>query len=650
MSIVRPTGQYAEQMLAPNGWPQVDEDALYDRAQEYMRVMSEVTRVLEACRHEQISIFETSVWTGGAAGAAGDELATRIDELTTLRRHLARVIAWHRDIAGSVVGAKSEIGDNVELAHRRINELENDSRLEAAERTDAIEALVSATLAANVSVVNDTAEQIRAIKQGTLPSSAPRNLLSQQALAPAAGHDSPADAPDRSASCAPASLAPATVLPSVPGVSPRPTPQLPSLPATTAAPEGASVPLTPAAAGRPAAAMPETSGGGPAVHASATPPSSHGGVRSKGVVSVRPLSGDPSPAPAADPGMPGMPITAPAPMTPATTGGAQGAGSGSRAPAGQSSWRKPSPVRPAAAAKQSSRHRAATRAESADSSRASNGVAAQLISVSLARAARDAIANASVGNAAGDTGTDALRMARHVAAALNAPVAGSTGDIGFFWLTALTTDGEIVVANSYGLGYIPDGVQLPEKVHMASADGSIPAGERARWATYPVLAVQAWARHRGTELRAVIGTEKQLADCDPGAAKIVLSSDDIPDSGVMVGRTRLEVVDPQAAHRLAATPDRDLLDLLSPAAAGDRPTDRRATLWIAVMQPLASQLAGRQPAHLRAMHAYAVHTREVLLNRSHTTVDPVVQRNTIADWLYWNHLVSRLDDTLAEAA
>lgn len=649
MSIVRPTGQYAEQMLAPNGWPQVDEDALFDRAQEYMRVMSEVTRVLEACRHEQISIFETGVWTGGAAGTAGDELATRIGELTTLQRHLARVIAWHRDIAVAVVGAKSEIGDNVELAHRRINEMENDSRLEAAERTDAIEALVSATLAANVSVVSDTAEQIRAIKQGTPSASAPRILLSQQALAPA-DHDSPADAPDRWASCAPASVAPATVLPSVAGVGPRPTPQLPSLPATTPTPALASVPVTPAAAGRPAAAMPGTSGGGPAVHASATPPSSHGGVRSKGVVSVRRLSGDPSAAPAADAGMPGMPMAAPASMTPAAPGGAQGAGSGSRAPAGQSSSRMPSAVRPAAAAKQSPRHRAAARAESADSSRASNGVAAPLVSVSLARAARDAIAHATVGNAAGDTGADALRMARHVAAALNAPVAVSTGDIGFFWLTALTTDGEIVVANSYGLGYLPDGVQLPERVHMASADGSIPAGERARWATYPVLAVQAWARHHDTELRAVIGTKEQLADSDPGVATILLTAEDIPDSGVMVGRTRLEVVDPQAAHRLAATPDRDLLELLSPAPVGDRPTDRRATLWIAVMQPLASQLAGRQAAHLRAMHAYAVHTREVLLNRAHITVDPVAQRNTVADWLYWNHLAAHLDDTLAEAA
>ncbi|SOX55003.1 secretion protein EspK, partial [Mycobacterium ahvazicum] len=642
VSIVRPTGQYAEQMLAPNGWPQVDEDALYDRARQYTRVMSDITGVLEACRHEQISIFETGVWKGASAGTAGDELAIRIDELATLQRHLARVIAWHRDIAGSVVRAKAEIGDNVELAHRRINELENDVRLEAAERSGAIGALVSATLAGNVSVVSDTAEQIRAIKQGALPASAPRNLLSQQALAPA-DHDSPADAPDRPASCAPAGLTPATLSPSVPEVGQRPTPQLPSLPGLTSVSSPAPAPVTPAAAGRPVAAMPWTSGGGPAVaKSSATPLLSHGGVRSKGVVSVRPSSGDRSTTQAEEAAaLPGMP------MTSATAGAGQG--SGSRPLIGQTRADK-SAVRPAAAGTTAPRHRAASRRESAEPRRAPDTVAAQLVPISLARASRDAIADATVGNAARGVGSGRLRLARQVAAALNAPVAGSTGDIGFFWLTALTTDGEIVVANSYGLAYIPDGVQLPENVHMASADEAIPTGERARWATYPVLAVQAWARHRGSELRAVIGTEKQLADCDPGAAKVVLSADDIPDSGAMVGRTRLEVVDPQAAHRLAATPDRDLLELVSPAPAGDRPADRRATLWIAVMQPLASQLAGRQAAHLRAMRSYAVHTREVLLNRAHTTVDPVAQRNTVADWLYWNHLAARLDDTLVEAA
>ena len=64
---------------------------------------------------------------------------------------------------------------------------------------------------------------------------------------------------------------------------------------------------------------------------------------------------------------------------------------------------------------------------------------------------------------------------------------------------------------------------------MASADDSIPACERAKWATYPILAVQGWAQHHNVKLRAVVATEDQFKNFDPGAAKITLQPDDIPD-------------------------------------------------------------------------------------------------------------------------
>lgn len=39
MSITRPTGSYARQMLDPGGWVEADEDTFYDRAQEYSQVL-----------------------------------------------------------------------------------------------------------------------------------------------------------------------------------------------------------------------------------------------------------------------------------------------------------------------------------------------------------------------------------------------------------------------------------------------------------------------------------------------------------------------------------------------------------------------------------------------------------------------------------
>ncbi|WP_418936432.1 hypothetical protein [Mycobacterium shottsii] len=226
-------------------------------------------------------------------------------------------------------------------------------------------------------------------------------------------------------------------------------------------------------------------------------------------------------------------------------------------------------------------------------------MAGPMVPVAAARAARDAVAAGFTTR--GKDRDDALRLARRIAAALNAPGGGADHDFGFFWITAVTVDGQISVANSYGLAFIPDRVELPDVVQMASADHAIPAGERARCATYPLLAVQAWATHHDTTLPAVIGTAEQLADCDPGVAKIILEPDDIPESGKMTGRSRLEVVNPAAAARLSDTKDPSLIKLLPPApVAADVPADQDGMLWFEVTAPMASSAAGREAAHLRA--------------------------------------------------
>ncbi len=282
------------------------------------------------------------------------------------------------------------------------------------------------------------------------------------------------------------------------------------------------------------------------------------------------------------------------------------------------------------------------RSESAD-----DGTPVSMIPVSAARAARDAATAAASARQRGRG--DALRLARRIAAALNASD-NNAGDYGFFWITAVTTDGSIVVANSYGLAYIPDGMELPNKVYLASADHAIPVDEIARCATYPVLAVQAWAAFHDMTLRAVIGTAEQLASSDPGVAKIVLEPDDIPESGKMTGRSRLEVVDPSAAAQLADTTDQRLLDLLPPAPVDvNPPGDERHMLWFELMKPMTSTATGREAAHLRAFRAYAAHSQEIALHQAHTATDAAVQRVAVADWLYWQYVTGLLDRALAAA-
>lgn len=71
MSITRPTGSYARQMLDPGGWVEADEDTFYDRAQEYSQVLQRVTDVLDTCRQQKGHVFE-----GGLCPAAPPMLPT----------------------------------------------------------------------------------------------------------------------------------------------------------------------------------------------------------------------------------------------------------------------------------------------------------------------------------------------------------------------------------------------------------------------------------------------------------------------------------------------------------------------------------------------------------------------------------------------
>ncbi|MGW4098427.1 secretion protein EccK [Mycobacterium sp. NPDC004974] len=267
------------------------------------------------------------------------------------------------------------------------------------------------------------------------------------------------------------------------------------------------------------------------------------------------------------------------------------------------------------------------------------------VPVSAARAERDAAQNAARRNISEH---EPLNVARRIAAALNAPDMVTEEDFFFHWITAVTKDGKIVVANNYGLAYIPEHVLLPQRVVMASADESIPAAERGSWATYPIVAVQRWAQHHGTELRAVIGTEEQFAGGDSGVHQVILTPEDIPASGKMSGRDRLQVIAPEISARLAGFSDADLVSVLPPAPTDSNPPeDQRSELWDRVWQPLCSSASNRGNAHLQAFLAYAVHAQEHTFYEAHAAAQPEDQRRAADAFIYWQHVGQATADALA---
>ena len=320
----------------------------------------------------------------------------------------------------------------------------------------------------------------------------------------------------------------------------------------------------------------------------------------------------PAPAPAAPTGAPSMPLGNPSTPTPA-------------APVPPSG-----PVGPAVATASTNQGAAA-------------GPAAP-VPISAARAERDAIAAASTAGALRRKGNNPRQLARHIGAALNVDIT----DPSLFWITAVTNDGQILAANNYGLAYIPEHVHLPEQVRMVTADESIPARIRGTWATYPLLAVQEWARHHNVTLQAVVGTAENLKGFDLGAARDILTPEDMPDSGKMQGRNRLEVIAPEVAAKLAGIGIAGLAELLPPAPADNTPPpDNRINLLLEVCKPLLSANPDRAGAHLKAMVAYADHLQAVALHRAHNAQDGELQRVAIAEWIYWQHISVLTSDALS---
>lgn len=212
-------------------------------------------------------------------------------------------------------------------------------------------------------------------------------------------------------------------------------------------------------------------------------------------------------------------------------------------------------------------------------------------------------------------------------------------DLFFHWITAVTQDGRIVVANNYGIAYIPEQVRLPESVVMASADESIPPSERAGWATYPVVALQGWAEHNDTKLRALIGFENQFSS-DSGVHRELLTPQDIPASGTMAGRDRLQIIAPQIATRLGQIAEGDLVKVLPPAPVDATPPDeeQRVRLWEEVWAPVISRASSRVKAHLNGFASYAVYAQEMTLYDAHTVANVQDQRRAVEGFIYWQHV------------
>lgn len=729
MGLGKITGEYIEEMTEPNGWPDIDEDALRQRANTLIALRNQVNAASISWTTQHKAIFDGGVWAGRGAEAGSSSVQESISQMSFLEIHLAKSFAYYNSLAQTIAATKTLINQNLQNAQQMIQAIRSTPGLDEASKEDLVKGYVLSQHAVNTAEVLAMAGDVTMFSTWQAPSKAipppsapaPPSTSGHEATPPTPtvtmqtmGTRSPVNPRPNPAVATPSQQSINTV--DAPrDTTPRPAPPVGAVPGTSdPASSGSSAgglstsssavpsPSTSTGTSTPSSGggtLPSTSTSGspasvghssPAATSTGSGPSAGVGQGSAGSASTTgasnttsagkagsfqpmtsqappPLS---SPAPASSLAPTAAPVNQAAASAAPPSGGAAGAASGTAlssggsagpapvgaAPTGAPSSPPPMPLAPPTTPQPPGPPAPGTApaasgpgvAPMSAASSASASTAAP-VPVSTARAERDAIAAATAAGAVrrNANGADPLQRARHIAAALNVGIV----DFGFFWVTGVTTDGTIVVANSYGLAYIPDGVHLPDHVKMASADEAISLLERASWATYPILAVQRWAQHHDKTLRAVVATEEQFATFDPGVAKVILTAEDIPDSGKMKGRNRLEVIAPAAAQRLADVSDTRLTDLLPPAPTDqEAPADDTARLWFEVAKPLMSTSSERGAAHLQAFVAYAEHAQTHALHRAHTAVDADTQRHAMSDWVYWQHLAVLISDAISASA
>lgn len=711
MGLTKPAVEFAEEMTEPYGWPDLDENIFRDRASELIGTRDKVAGVLQSWRSHRDHVFDFWFGRGADAGSGAiEERIREITYLKDSIEKAAAwygLAASHIYQVKTIVARNLKESQKIIDAIRSNFQLDSNER-EAAVRAfvkaqNAVNTSVVVDIAAELPTFEtwqpppSSIPPIAPSRDGTsTPTSPPTSLsdgptaanpsvsplshvtqlpttvdgrTSAEAVAPTSSGIARPDASSPPSS-EPISATPPPAL-GAPSATSSPSTSMPAGASGGAMSSGPSSPTasTPSAlsngpsASGPSAGIssaPATSGQPPGAAAS---PAAAQSMPVQSAVPQAPLQApaaatSPGPAPAAPtPSAPAPPSAAGISTSSGVTGGAispgGGAAPGAGAAPGPSAPAPPVPLGPPttpppAAPSPPGVPPSATMGPGvmpASTSNNSTAAAAAPVPVSPARAERDAIATASTASALRrqSNGNDPLQLARRIGAALNVGIA----DFGFFWVTGVTTDDVIVVANSYGLAYIPAEVKLPTAIRMATADESIPAADRAKWATYPILAVQGWAQHRHANLRAVVATEDQFAQFDPGVPKIVLQDDDIPSDGKMHGRNRLEVISPAAAKRLSSVSDIGLSSLLPPPLADSQPPiDRSRSLWFDVAKPLMSTSTQRGTAHLQAFITYAEHAQELSVYRAHTLTDAVAQRAAIADWVYWQHLCVLMSDAI----
>ena len=166
MGIEKIAGEYIQEMTEPSGWPDIDENILFARANELLELRNAVSAAVDQWNREYSSIFESGSWRGSGAEAGGSSIQTSLRAMSQLQNHLAKGYAYYNMVAGLVAQAKTTINQNLQSAQEMIQTIRETPGLDEQSKEEIIRGYVLSQRGLNASVVVSGASQVSIAREG----------------------------------------------------------------------------------------------------------------------------------------------------------------------------------------------------------------------------------------------------------------------------------------------------------------------------------------------------------------------------------------------------------------------------------------------------------------------------------------------------
>lgn len=172
MGLGKITGEYIEEMTEPNGWPDIDEDSLRQRASALILLRNQVNAASVSWTTQHKAIFDGGVRAGRGAEAGNSSVQQHISQMNSIELQLANSFAYCNTLVQTIAATKTLINQNLQNAQQMIQAIRSTPELDEASKEDLVKGYVLSQHALNTAEVIAIAVEVPAFSGWQAPSRA----------------------------------------------------------------------------------------------------------------------------------------------------------------------------------------------------------------------------------------------------------------------------------------------------------------------------------------------------------------------------------------------------------------------------------------------------------------------------------------------